>query len=96
MALPGEKQLFQTYLRRLSYRSEQHPSAFHVSNVEVFSHDSTSKLCSHSRGGLQKPIEGGFGKVSRAKWSKPDKTVEVVAIKTFKVSRQFVILSFGI
>ena len=83
MATPEEKRLYQTYLRRLSYRAEQHPGAFRLSDVEKVPHE--PKLCSHSRGGLQKPIEGGYGKVSHAKWRKPDETVVVVAIKTLKV-----------
>ena len=84
MATPDEKRLYQTYLRRLSYRSEENPRAFRLSNVEDFPHD--SKLCPHSKGGSQKPIEGGYGKVRRAKWRKPDETVVDVAIKTFRVS----------
>ena len=83
MATPEEKRLYQTYLRRLSYRSEQYPSAFRLRNVENFPHE--PKLCSHNKGGSQKPVEGGYGKVSRAKWRKLDETVVVVAIKTLKV-----------
>ena len=93
MATPEEKRLYQTYLRRLSYRSEQHPSAFLLSNVEKFPHE--PKLCSHNRGGLENPIEGGYGKVSRARWRKPDETVMVVAIKTLIVSQISFVSSSG-
>jgi len=91
VATPDEKRIYQTYLRRLSYRSEEHPRAFRLSNVEDFPHE--SKLCPHSRGGSQKPIEGGYGKVRRAKWRKPDETVVEVAIKTLKVSQQLFVVS---
>ena len=41
-------------------------------------------------------MEGGYGKVGRAKWRKPGGTVVKVAIKTLKVSQQlFVVLSLG-
>ena len=65
--------------------SEEYPRAFRLCNVENFPHD--SKLCSHNRGGIQKPTEGGYGKVRHAKWRKPDETVVEVAIKTLKVSQ---------
>ena len=96
MAPLEEKRLYQTYLRRLSHRSEEHPRAFRLCNVEKLPNE--SKLCSHGRGGSQKPIEGGYGKVSRAKWRKPDSDTAavVVAIKSLKVSQQvFVISSSG-
>jgi len=94
VATPDEKRLYRTCLRRLSYRSEEHPRAFRLRNVENFPHE--SKPCSHNRGESQKPTEGGYGKVRHAKWRKPDGTVAVVAIKTLKVSqRLFVVSSLG-
>ena len=85
------------YLRRLSYRSGKHPGAFHLRGVVDFPHE--SKRCSHSKGRSQTSMEGGFGVVRRAKWTKPelpDETV-VVAIKVLKVSQRllFVVSSSG-
>ena len=95
MATLDEKRRYRTYLRRLSHRSEQHPSAFQLSSVEILPQD--SKLCSHSKLGSQNSTEGGFGKVRRAKWSKSDGTVVMVAIKILLVSQQlFVVSSSGI
>ena len=98
MATPEERRLYRTFLRRLSFRSKRYPGAFRLRNVENVPHDSESEPCYHNyktEGGPQKLTEGGFGKVSRAKWNKPDsdKTAVVVAIKTLKVSQQPFVVS---
>ena len=89
MATPDEKQHYQTYLRRLSCRSGQHPSTFHLRNVKTFPSD--YKRCDHSSPGKklepQRSLDGGYGQVRRADWTKPDETVVKVAIKTFTVSQ---------
>ena len=87
MAELDETRCFRTYLRRLSYRSKQHPGAFQLRNVEIS--PQFSKMCSHGRGAAQKPTEGVFGRVFHAKWSKPDGTIVVVAIKSILVSQIF-------
>ena len=86
VATPSEKRYFQTYLRRLSYRSGKHPGAFHLRDIVEFPHV-LLKRCSHSRGRSQTTMEGGFGEVRRAKGTKLEETV-VVAIKTLKVSQR--------
>ena len=79
---------FRTYLRRLSHRSKQHPGAFQLCNIEYLPHVS-SELCTHGKGESQKSTAGGFGKVRRAKWSKPDGTIVMVATKSLLVSQIF-------
>ena len=91
MATPDEKQNFQTYVRRLSHTSEKYPSAFQLRNVKIF--DRVSKLCSHSGGGSQKPMEDGYGKVAHARWWKPDRTGVEVAVETLKVSQKLFVVS---
>ena len=82
------------YLRRLSYRSKELPTSFHLSDVEISPCE--HKQCVHSGlGGLQESFEGGFGQVRRAKWRKPNGTVADVAIKALrlKVSQQLFVVS---
>ena len=83
----SEKREFQTYLRRLSYRSGRHPGAFHLRDIVEFPHV-LLKRCSHSRGRSQTTMEGGFGEVRRANWTKQPEETVVVAIKTLRVSRR--------
>ena len=91
VATAGEKRDFQTYLRRLSYRSERHPRAFQLCNVKDLPHE--PEPCSHSGRRSRLTAEGGYGKVQRAIWLKPDETSVVVAIKTFRVSQQQFVVS---
>jgi len=75
-----DKLLYQTYLRRLSYRSMKHPSAFHLSdNVEIFHCEHIQ--CRHiSSGGPQQSLVGGYGKVDRARWRRPGGPGTVVEV----------------
>jgi len=80
---PDKKQLFQTYLRRLSYRSKKLPSTFHLRDLELSPCE--PKQCGHNiPGGPQESLVGGYGKVDRAKWRKPGGTVVEVAIKALR------------
>ena len=74
----------------------KYPSAFQLREVKNYPHD--SKPCSHSGEESQEPMEGGYGKVGRARWRKPgpNGAVVEVAIKTLKVSQQpFFVSSSG-
>jgi len=82
-ATPDDKRLYQTYLRRLSYRSKKLPSTFHLRDVEITYCEHIQ--CVHSSlGGPQQSLVGGNGKVCRAKWTKPGGTVVEVAVKDLR------------